>query len=327
MKAAIARRRPLNVVFRPKSSAEKVFKRQAGLPKPDALVPGLPPTPQHDLVNHRGKTIQTLHFATLYVAGAAWAAGDMGNIDRALAAAMSDAGLNGIVQQYFMGAITTSFDGSQTLPGPAPAVVSQGDIEALVAELDGQGAFKNRDLASTVLVFPLPSGTVLNTDTAPTGGLARPAPARAAAARRRPVRTDDEDDSLHGLGGYHGSVHTSGGRTVYYAVGVYSETRPDGTVNGIPVFDLPWKNVVATFYHELNEARTDPDVEDAIRNNSNAYLGWVSRQGEECGDFPVFEAGNDLTKVFKEIALAGGSGTVPVQCLYSNRVHGPECPS
>lgn len=22
----------------------------------------------------------------------------------------------------------------------------------------------------------------------------------------------------------------------------------------------PWKNVVATFYHELNEARTDPDA-------------------------------------------------------------------
>jgi hypothetical protein len=52
---------------------------------------------------------------------------------------------------------------------------------------------------------------------------------------------------------------------VYYAVGVYSQTEADGTVNGIPVFDQPWKNVVATFYHELNEARTDADVEDAIR--------------------------------------------------------------
>jgi hypothetical protein len=27
------------------------------------------------------------------------------------------------------------------------------------------------------------------------------------------------------------------------------------------VFDQPWKNVLATFYHELNEARTDPDVD------------------------------------------------------------------
>jgi hypothetical protein len=46
---------------------------------------------------------------------------------------------------------------------------------------------------------------------------------------------------------------------IYYAV--YSEIRPDGIVNGIPVFDQPWKNVLATFYHELNEARTDPDVD------------------------------------------------------------------
>jgi hypothetical protein len=84
--------------------------------------------------------------------------------------------------------------------------------------------------------------------------------------------------------------------------------------------------VVATLYHELNEARTDPDVEDAIRTGSNANLGWVSRQGEECGDFPISEAGTDLTKVFREITVGDGSGTVPVQCLYSNRVHRPECP-
>jgi hypothetical protein len=31
--------------------------------------------------------------------------------------------------------------------------------------------------------------------------------------------------------------------------------------NGIPAFDESWKNVVATFYHELVEARTDADVE------------------------------------------------------------------
>jgi hypothetical protein len=40
-------------------------------------------------------------------------------------------------------------------------------------------------------------------------------------------------------------------------------------VNGIPVFDQPWKKVVATFYQELNEARTDADVEDPIRAGNN----------------------------------------------------------
>jgi hypothetical protein len=116
---------------------------------------------------------------------------------------------------------------------------------------------------------------------------------------------------------------------VYYAVGVYSEQLANGTTNGIPVFDQAWKNVVATFYHELNEARTDPDVEDAIRagNDPNAvkFLGWTSQQGEECGDFPVFEA-NPLTEVFQEVSVTDGSRTVPVQFQYSDAVHGPEGP-
>src|SRR4029077_2194195 len=150
-----------------------------------------------------------------------------------------------------------------------------------------------------------------------------------AAVKRKVIVVQDEADSLNGLGGYHGSVHVSGTETVYYAVGVYSQTEADGTVNGIPVFDQPWKNVVATFYHELNEARTDADVEDAIRagNDPSAtkLLGWTSKQGEECGDFPVFEA-NPLTRVFQEVNLTNGNGKVPVQFQYSDNVHGPEGP-
>jgi hypothetical protein len=85
--------------------------------------------------------------------------------------------------------------------------------------------------------------------------------------------------------------------------------------------------VVATFYHELNEARTDADVEDAIRagNDPSAvkFLGWTSNQGEECGDFPVFEA-NPLTQVFQAVKLTNSSETVPVQFQYSDHAHGPE---
>jgi hypothetical protein len=106
---------------------------------------------------------------------------------------------------------------------------------------------------------------------------------------------------------------------------VYSEQTASGT-NGIPAFDQPWKNIVATFYHELNEARTDADVEDAIRTNNTSVLGWTSKKGEEIGDFPVDETGGNLAKVFKEVPLADGSGTVPIQFLYSNAVHGPEGP-
>jgi len=109
---------------------------------------------------------------------------------------------------------------------------------------------------------------------------------------------------------------------------VYSEALPDGSQNGIPVFNENWKNVVATFYHELNEARTDPDVEDAIRTGDTSVLGWTSDTGEECADFPVDEAGEggDLSLVFQEVPLTSGSGTVPVQFQYSNAVHGPEGP-
>src|SRR5205814_4913500 len=68
--------------------------------------------------------------------------------------------------------------------------------------------------------------------------------------------------------------------TVYYAVGVYAEGA-----NGIVAFDAPWKNVCATFYHELCEARTDPDIEDAIRAGNtpraNDFVGWYSPRSEE----------------------------------------------
>ena len=125
------------------------------------------------------------------------------------------------------------------------------------------------------------------------------------------VLSDGDVTSEHGLGGYHGSVD---GR--YYAVTVYSE----GT-NGIVAFDAPWKNVCATLYHELQEARTDPDVEDAIRTGETKYLGWYSPRGGEIGDIPI--ATSPLHEVMREVPLANGSGTVPVQLMWSNRDEAP----
>lgn len=125
------------------------------------------------------------------------------------------------------------------------------------------------------------------------------------------VLSDGGVTSEHGLGGYHGSV---AGR--YYAVSVYSE----GT-NGIVAFDAPWKNVCATLYHELQEARTDPDVEDAIRTGESKYLGWYSPRGGEIGDIPI--ATSPLHDVMREVPLADGSGTVPVQLMWSNKEEAP----
>jgi hypothetical protein len=125
------------------------------------------------------------------------------------------------------------------------------------------------------------------------------------------ILVDGDATSEHGLAGYHGSV---GGH--YYAVAVYSE----GT-NGIVAFDEPWKNVCATLYHELQEVRTDPDVEDAIRTGESKYLGWYSPRGGEIGDIPI--ATRPLHEVMRELPLANGKGTVPVQLMWSNRDEAP----
>jgi len=90
--------------------------------------------------------------------------------------------------------------------------------------------------------------------------------------------------------------------------------------NGIVAFDQSWKNVVATFYHELVEARTDSGVED---NN----VAWVNNESpsEEIGDIPMTLAGKNLGKVMKEVPLVKG-GTAPIQLMWSNAVAGPEGP-
>jgi len=40
----------------------------------------------------------------------------------------------------------------------------------------------------------------------------------------------------------------------------------------------------------------------------------------------VSEADGNLTEVFREVELTDNIGTVPVQFMYSNAVHGPEGP-
>jgi hypothetical protein len=127
--------------------------------------------------------------------------------------------------------------------------------------------------------------------------------------------TEEKASSLEGLGGFHGSVRT-GATRIYYAVGVFSEGN-----NGIVAFNEPWKNVVATFYHELVEARTDADVEEG-------RVAWVNNEvpSEEIGDIPMSLAGANLGKVMKEVPLSDGSGTVPIQLMWSNAVSGPEGP-
>jgi hypothetical protein len=338
-----------------------------GSPSADALAEDLGATPAHNLRFRGGRTIRSLTYLNLYVGGKeVWAANDIQDIDRALAAVMTDSRLDTVINQYFPdGPVTTAIAPSQVLPGPTPQTVTRATMDALVREhIVSAGRLNQFDPATTLFNFLLPRGVVLTTDGGAQAAAKDPAPTpfsvntvstirsgdvvttvtvatTAATAATRAVPDDDDHDgdrkggplggdpddaasSLGGLGGYHGSVH-AGGAVIYFAVGVFSELLTNGDQNGIVAFDEPWKNVVGTFYHEMQEARTDPDVEDAIRTRNLNFIGWNSDQGEEIGDFPVFEA-DPLQLVFKEVPLVNG-GTAPIQLMYSNRVNGPEDPT
>ena len=292
----------------------------AASPQSGALANGLPPSPQEDLRYRGGRTIRDLTFINIYVGGqSAWDPNDWRNIDKALAAAMSDEYLNNVVRQYFNNQpLKNVFKGSFFLAAWKPQSVAKSDLERQVSGLYSSGAFNGYDLPNTVINFMLPRGTILGD---PNAG------AQEVPNLNKMIPHEEAEDSTGGLGGYHGSVHV-GNTTVYYAVGVFSERMSNGTTNGIPVFDQPWKNVVATFYHELSEARTDPDVGDAVAGlgpDPSRYLGWTSDSGNEIGDYPIAEA-RQLSTVFVEVPLADGSGYVPIQMNYSNAVHGPEGP-
>ena len=289
----------MNVVVGRGSLAESITRKWSEKPvsvEPAALAAGIPATPEHDLVFHGGKTILNLNFANCYVGGkSVWNDGDVANINNAIKAIMRDRRLNNVIVQYFPAgtAISANFLGSTFLTGPAPRTVSRGDIDALVTSALTSTPLQGADFGSTVINLMLPEGTVLTTDEAPNdASVSRTAsqattpyasPSAKYALGREKAAVREAADSMNGLGGYHGSVH-DGARTLYFAVGVYSK----GT-NGIDAFGTPWKNVVATFYHELCEVRTDCDVEDANRNNDVNVVGWNSAQGEECGDLPIFE--------------------------------------
>lgn len=318
--------RKLNVALTPGSPVHRAV---APAPPPASgatpganLAVGFEPQPAWNLTDWGGRTIADLVFVNRYVGGtAAWPHSDMENIDRALAGAMSDAMLQRVIGQYFASPITSAMLPSAVSEAAVAKTVYKDAAEQLAGRLHEEGALGQADPASSVINIMLPQGVVLSDEFSP--GFQPPAGNEERFERRRAgtikLDPDDAADSTKGLGGYHGSVHLGGGATIYYAVGVYSEGN-----NGIVAFDKPWKNVVATFYHELNEARTDANVEDVNATNDSKLLGWYSEAGQgEIGDLPINACGEDLSLVFKEVPLADGSGTVPIQIMWSNESDGP----
>jgi hypothetical protein len=268
------------------------------------IAPGFAPDATLDMTKFRGKTIQALSFANVYL-GAGWIASDMSNIDAALGGAMSDPALNNVMQQYFDNPISTTFLGRKQSDAPLPATYTRDSVSATLEQLYSSGQLAGTDFPNTLINLLLPPGIVLDSTAA--GGVGE---------------VDDKDSSLEGLGGYHGSHRAADGTVIYFAAAVYSQQTAAGN-NGIPVWPDSWKNVVATLYHELNEARTDADVEEVNRGgNKDDLLGWYSPKGGEIGDIPIEEAGTDLQTVFVEVTLQSGQ-SAPVQLMWSNAAHGP----
>mgnify|MGYP003381375163 CR=1 FL=1 len=283
-----------------------------------------------DLKYRGGRTIRDLFYVNLYISGdTAWTASDVERIDGNLSAAMRDAHLNNVLLQYYENqSINSTALPSHPLVGYTPKVVTRGDIQNFAGYLHQQGFLKTYDLKNTVFNFLLPPGTVLTADNGPAN--AQRASGNAQSFESLDVSsTNEQVDSTQGLGGYHGSVVIADGARIYFTADVYSQRFANGATNGIPVFNDPWKNVVATLYHQLIETRTDPDVEEANRQssdlNADRVLGWVSDSGQEIGDIPIRTA-TSISSVIREIPLADGSGSVPIQLPYSNFAHGPEGP-
>jgi hypothetical protein len=298
---------PMRIQARKGSDAEKSYFARSALPgiqfpSPKAIAPGVSPAPLKDLIFHGGKTVAQIEYQNIYLGEEGdWRESDITNIEVAFKLATQDRQMNNVLQQYFPGQTVTCDPRDALIQNqPKPKTIDEPDVQQIVKDLYIAGSIRKTGTASTIFNLVLPRGVVLRLD---------------------------NSSSLKGLGGYHGSVHfKNAGKnvTLYYSANVFSEVLESGVENGIDVFDQPWKNVVGTLYHEICEFRTDADVNDAISSGDNDFLGWMSRDGEECGDQPI--SANALNRVFQEVRAAGSTRKFPVQFMYSNAVHGAEGP-
>jgi hypothetical protein len=298
---------PMRIQVAPGSEAEYRHYRTARRRSDDgiareALAPGVSASPRDDLIFRGGKVLPQMGFQNIYLGHASdFAPGDVESIDDSITRLMRDEQLKTVIQQYFVGQnLTYDVAPSVILDENRPNEMDEPDVQNKLIDLFDRNLILASDHDRTVFNFVLPPDTVLKLS---------------------------GSTSLAGLGGYHGSVHFSRGgqnRTLYYSANVYSAVRA-GRQNGIPFFSTPWKNVVCTLYHELIESQTDPDVNDAIRQNDRRFIGFNSNGGQEIGDQPI--SANSLDRVFKEVLTLPGPRATPVQFMYSNAAHGAEGPA
>jgi len=207
--------RLMRIQARPGSIVEARHYRypQRGWVQPDAIARGIPPDSSADLVFHGGKIVPQMEFQNVFLGGqASWLASDIDQINTAITMAMQDRKLNNVVVQFFERGANLTCDARPllVLDEAKPDQLDEPGVQQLVSRLVQQGKVSDSDLGTTIFNLLLPPGTILALD---------------------------QDNSLGGLGGYHGSVHfqhNGRSQTAYYSADVFSQTLPDGQMNGIP---------------------------------------------------------------------------------------------
>jgi hypothetical protein len=288
------------------------------------------------LVRRGGRTIYDLSYKNFYY-GTIWRQDENSaivnrharareKIEQAIAAAMTDSDLNRLLSQYFPHRPITANPLPPAIIDDAPRTTSPDipfneiDIRSVIAGLV-RTHLANLDLASTAINIILPQGMSLEI-------LGLDEQERPSDAPRMPGVPRDAPFYASGLAGYHGSVaETIAGKPVdvLYSVVAWSD---GGT--GIPVPNWSgWENIVATLYHELQEIRTNPDVDLAVRSGNNALIGWNTDpvegpDGQDCreiADLPLVLHNTYRYEAFTRVVVKGCDGDlmeVPIQRIWSD---------
>lgn len=183
---------------------------------------------------------------------------DVAHNDAAVADLQTNKNFGSVLAQYGVGAGTVGQ--SQVLGGTYKSGqhITQAQIEGMLQQAVASGQVKPG--AQSLYNFVLPPNAVL--------------------------QTSDGSTSLKGVGGFHGSIHTPDGQTVYYSAIAYSKGS-----NGIDFTKgNAQDNISITESHEIAEADTDPNVEDAANSNDWSKLSWYDDQNGEIGDIEVNDA-------------------------------------
>jgi hypothetical protein len=121
-----------------------------------------------------------MEFQNVFLGGrGSWLASDIDSINTAITLAMQDRKLNNVVKQFFDSGVNLTCDPRPllVLEEAKPDQLDEPDVQQLLTRLLQQGKISGNDLGTTIFNFLLPPGTILKLD---------------------------QDNSLGGLGGYHG---------------------------------------------------------------------------------------------------------------------------